>query len=27
LVKTPQYMFVAVAHTDEKRIQIFSSNF
>lgn len=27
LVKTPQYMFVAVAHSDEKRIQIFSSNF
>lgn len=26
-MKTPQYMFVAVAHTDEKRIQIFSSNF
>lgn len=27
LVKTPQYMFVAVSHSDEKRIQIYSSNF
>jgi hypothetical protein len=27
IVKTPQYMFVAVSHSDEKRIQIYSSNY
>ena len=27
LVKTPQYMFVAVSHTDEQRITIYSSNY
>ena len=27
IVKTPQYMFVAVSFADEKRIQIFSSNY
>lgn len=27
LVKTPQYMFVACSHSDEKRVQIHSSNY
>jgi len=27
IVKTPQYMFVAMSHVDEKRIHIYSSNF
>jgi len=27
IVKTQQFMFVAVSHTDEKRIHIYSSNY
>lgn len=27
IVKTPQYMFIAVSHSDQSRIQIYSSNY
>ena len=27
LIKTPQYMFIAASHSDEKRVSIYSSNY